>query len=688
MKKIICALIFSSFLLGASYAEMIEIGDDFNDKNFDSSKWQEAYCSGDGGGKVIRSEGKMDISVSGADKKTIYGIYTKTAFRDTFDARVDFDYGEAKKGCSAGIMVVKSVNGKPDFNNYARIFISGEKELMISRQAREDGVLGALSVYKEYSYYSPKYKVASSGVLRISRDNSSSCLRFLHGYTRKIDGKDSTGWKELDSLRDRGLGQVHLYVWVESSGESDVSARFDNVVVKELPAYDKSDAGTGFGAMRRDYTFSGATGDAVVVTFDKAFRDYENAKFVFWKEANYIPWWHIDKRCAFNYGFLECWEGGTTGCCEPMSDRNCRWSRVEILESNRARVVVGWFYMLNDINYNWWGGHEKTWGEEYFYFYPDGVAIRKIVLKPVACHLHEIAEFMVVNAGGTKTSEHLNLKALTLFNLEGEEDSYAWDLDQKTVSPPFNENTWRWKEIMTRVHLKNRPTPFFASNLTDKKNKNESWPMLPLRPDPWTFDRGVPLGFKWPMRNKPDEYRGDFWHFAHWPVSKMPYEHPVASSSHFLREASHSSLISWKPLDDPYGESVYVTMIGLTSQPDSYIKDVAGSWLYPGEITVNSERISYNGYDYAERAYVLTDSSGKERNEISFSIQPARDFGKIVNPAFIIKNRVATNISISIDGSPLSDDLFRYDTVDRNLIIWINKTITVRSEFRIRGGNP
>jgi len=49
---------------------------------------------------------------------------------------------------------------------------------------------------------------------------------------------------------------------------------------------------------------------------------------------------------------------------------------------------------------------------------------------------------------------------------------------------------------------------------------------------------------------------------------------------------------------------------------------------------------------------------------------------------------IVNNISISIDGSPLSDDLFRYDTVDRNLIIWINKTITVRSEFRIRGGNP
>ena len=81
----------------------------------------------------------------------------------------------------------------------------------------------------------------------------------------------------------------------------------------------------------------------VVVRFDQS-----PVRLVFWQGTNYIPAWVTENNKWYTDEFLETWESGCPGAgdCEPMSDKQSRYSRVNILESNDARVVVHWRYAL------------------------------------------------------------------------------------------------------------------------------------------------------------------------------------------------------------------------------------------------------------------------------------------------------------------------------------------------------
>ena len=75
----------------------------------------------------------------------------------------------------------------------------------------------------------------------------------------------------------------------------------------------------------------------VVVRFDNS-----PSRLVFWQGLNYVPAWVSGDDKWYTDEFLEVWDAGCPdgGDCEPMSDKQGRFSHVEILESNEARVVV------------------------------------------------------------------------------------------------------------------------------------------------------------------------------------------------------------------------------------------------------------------------------------------------------------------------------------------------------------
>jgi len=288
------------------------------------------------------------------------------------------------------------------------------------------------------------------------------------------------------------------------------SRNVTRAIVRQTRPVDPSDQETGFTAMRRDYTFSGFTGDAVVVTFDRMFPFHKNAKFVFWDEANYIPWWHIDSKCAVTYGFCETWEGGTVGCCEPMSDRLRRWSKVAILEANAARVVVHWEYVLADPDYHWWGRspEEKPRVDEWYCFYPDGGGVRKVTYSPSLRSNHkmnwnEISELAVVTPGGTKPSEVIQENAISMLNLEGIRLDLLWDLSKKKEPAKMDESVKLWEEAICRVNLRDRPAAFavFAQGRT----ASQTFPH-PYRN--WWANYGADWAFE--MRGG-YEFEGDFW---------------------------------------------------------------------------------------------------------------------------------------------------------------------------------
>ncbi|KAA6353510.1 MAG: hypothetical protein EZS28_050963, partial [Streblomastix strix] len=109
-------------------------------------------------------------------------------------------------------------------------------------------------------------------------------------------------------------------------------------------------------------------------------------KYIFWRGTGYIPaivsenniW--MSEQSAENHGAKGRFN---EGCYEAMSDKQCRYSHVRIIESTSARCVVHWRYALTGINYNIVNEDENGWGDwmdEYWTIYPDGVAIRKQLL--------------------------------------------------------------------------------------------------------------------------------------------------------------------------------------------------------------------------------------------------------------------------------------------------------------------
>jgi hypothetical protein len=80
----------------------------------------------------------------------------------------------------------------------------------------------------------------------------------------------------------------------------------------------------------------------VVVRFDTG-----SHKFVFWRGTSYIPCWVTDTDIWYTNEFVErrgSHSPNTKGCCEPMSDKQCRYSHVRIIENTDARIVIHWRY--------------------------------------------------------------------------------------------------------------------------------------------------------------------------------------------------------------------------------------------------------------------------------------------------------------------------------------------------------
>lgn len=128
-------------------------------------------------------------------------------------------------------------------------------------------------------------------------------------------------------------------------------------------------------------------------------------RLVFWQGTNYIPAWVTEDSKWYTDEFLETWGMGCGGAgdCEPMSDKQSRYSHVSVLQSSNARAVIHWRYALAEAR-NYEGAHPDTltgwfdWADEYWTMYPDGVAVRKQVLRSSALDApHEWQETIVIN---------------------------------------------------------------------------------------------------------------------------------------------------------------------------------------------------------------------------------------------------------------------------------------------------
>ncbi|MHA2006329.1 MAG: LamG-like jellyroll fold domain-containing protein [Promethearchaeota archaeon] len=398
----------------------------------------------------------------------------------------------------------------------------------------------------------------------------------------------------------------------------------------------------------------------VVVNFDDA-----PYSFVFWHGANYIPHWVTGNGIWYTNEFNEAWAPNVSGSAEPMSDKQCKYTHVRIIESNDARVIVHWRYALIDTrgvqaNIDWFTGW-GDWSDEYYIIYPDGIGIRDITLhstRPMAPH--EFQESIILISEGQRPEDVLENDSVTFLNMEGESHTYSWETGRPDYFiKPRNKNI----EV---INIKSNTVPFFivpdgpcvvAGFLFNGRHRRNPFFF------PYYYSTRLEYS-KWP------------WHRA-WPITTIPCD---GAGTHYSDRPSHtnvSSMAEWEDYEVGPEFRRRIMMHGLWDKneyPLVELVDLAKSWLKAPEIELKSNNYISEGYFQHERAYYFSCSDSKAKIILEFTIN-ATITNPIVNPAFVIRN-LNTELELELDGKKIPrGKKFRYGKnygIESNkLVIWI-----------------
>jgi hypothetical protein len=323
-----------------------------------------------------------------------------------------------------------------------------------------------------------------------------------------------------------------------------------------------------------------------------------------------------------------------------MSDAQCRSSRVAIIESNDARIIVNWRYLQMDVKYRQRNLPNNTgfgeWGNEVYYIYPDGVTVRKLLPGVGGWQ-----ETIFLSEPGTRPEDNIELAATTLLNMKGDSKTYSWEKGYPVYDLP-NAN-------IQLVNLKSKFKPFLIFR----------------------------EGGRWDVFD--GEVRPEYSHFPwwnHWPVSQIVSD---GRSANAPDQAAHSSL-SW---GDPVGD---VALYGITDKDPQTIVSLARSWNYPPELKISSSDFESNGYDYSQRAYIMTAKTNQAN--LKFTLGGSKG-SSLVNPAFVIKNWKNSNVKLTIDGKVINRGKdFRY-AIEYNaegtptLVVWIKYQSEKKTELEL-----
>ena len=380
-------------------------------------------------------------------------------------------------------------------------------------------------------------------------------------------------------------------------------------------------------------------------------------RLVFWQGNNYVPAWVTENGKWYTDEFLEAY--GRPHCpdgedCEPMSDKQARYSRVRILESSPARAVVHWRYALSETE-NYRGAYADPltgwfdWGDEYWTVYPDGAAVRKQVLW--SSHLdgvrpgdeagrapHEFQESIVLNGPGQWPEDNINFDAVTLANMKGETAVYTW-----------------------QPNLKRRfDYPHGPEGFPNPSGANIQWINLKSEWKPFQI---VPLPARFTAYNGEKTISSFEW-WNHWPVAQIDSSGRPALAPD---RASHTSLshIYWPSSEASENSVTRLLMDGLTTRPAGELASLAKSWLKPAAIQASGLRVE--GYQPAERAYVLSRDGEVAHAEITLA---ANEDAPLVNPALIVR-QWSGGARVLIDGKPGGriGQIARLEGAD--LVIWL-----------------
>jgi hypothetical protein len=391
----------------------------------------------------------------------------------------------------------------------------------------------------------------------------------------------------------------------------------------------------------------------VVVRFDES-----PIRLVFWQGTNYIPAWVTENEKWYTDEFVETW--GMDACapgwdCEPMSDKQSRYSRVSILESNDARVVVHWRYADTEVE-QYAGAFPDPdtgwfhWIDEYWTVYPDGVAIRKQVLHEGNASLpHEWQETIVLHQPGMRPQDDINWDALTLGNMQGETKTYTWRPKTTGEFSPATGPAGFTGPANPNIQLVNTKSEWKPFQITPGQEANADI-----------------------YGNEDTYYAFECWN--HWPVAQIASsDRPCVAND----RASHSSLshLYWKMYSKEPNAETKILMDGLTKLSAAALLPLARSWITPPALQVNGEGFRSEGYDPTQRAWVVTKTQPAAASVmLTFAASAA---SPLFDPAVVVRNWDG-GARLKIDGKPVAwGKEARMGVVERldrtDLVVWLEK---------------
>jgi hypothetical protein len=403
----------------------------------------------------------------------------------------------------------------------------------------------------------------------------------------------------------------------------------------------------------------------VVVRFDKS-----PMRLVFWQGNNYSPAWVTENGKWYTDEFLETWGDGCGGAgdCEPMSDKQDRYSHVIVLASSEARAIIHWRYALAEAR-NYEGAHPDPrtgwfdWADEYWTVYPDGTAVRKEVLWSSALNTpHEWQETIAMNGPGQRPEDNIEPDAMTLENIAGETATFHWE--PKTdgafslpkgpakLDRPSNAN-------IQIVHLKSAENPFEIV-----------WP------------RGVSFDT---YNGEPSYSMFEWWN--HWPVAQVGSSGRPAIAAD---RPSHSSLshIYWDPFARTDESMTKLLLCGLAKR-DGAEKDLvplAELWISPPDTRLSEPGEGTVDYDPAQRAFVVHRKAEGGHQPLTILVESSLD-RPLVNPAFVIDAvNAPRKVRVSIDGKEVQISVrigMEHHLDGDQAVIYLEMTATAHAEIQI-----
>ena len=403
----------------------------------------------------------------------------------------------------------------------------------------------------------------------------------------------------------------------------------------------------------------------VVVRFDNS-----PSQLVFWQGTNYVPAWVTENDKWYTDEFLEVWDAGCpdNGDCEPMSDKQARFSHVDILESNDVRAIVHWRYALTEV-VNGKGAWPQArtgwsdWADEYWTIYPDGVAIRKQVLHSANIHgVREWQETIVLHQPGSRPEDDIETAAITLGNLRGATKTYTW---QPPTPGAFAD-------------------PLGPGDVTGPPHANMQ--MVNLK-SPWKPFQIVP-----PEGASSDFYNNEKSYFTfecwnHWPVAQIASsDRPCVTSD----RPSHSSLshLFWNVSGQTEDTATKLLMDGLTKKSLADLVPLAKSWISPPHLDVVAGAVRNDGYDASQRAYVITEQQPGHPDTLRLTLE-ASEATPLYHASLLLQGWGDDDPHLSINGHPAelgarvrTAHLHHLEGTD--LLLWIEQETTSPIQIELR----